>query len=279
LVDDPGQPPAPGPAAFPDDWREQIAGEDTAMLNELKRVESVAALAKRVVDQRAVIAKGLKPMTITSESTDEEIAAYREAVGIPTEVDQYNVQFSENITPSERDTALLGTFKEAAHGANLTEEQSQGLLLWYEDVVEAEAQDRAEQAVARRNETSEALREEWGGDYAGNLNAVKTFMQQNLGEEAQTELAQMQFVDGTYLGDNVHFLRLLAPLAVDMLGPNAILAGDTTALSDDLNTRKEEILKLRGGNKEEREKYKSDAIQRELAGIYEKLNRIGQNAQ
>lgn len=274
LLNDPGEPPAPGPAAFPDDWREQLAGEDEAMLTQLKRTKSPADLAKRVMDLQATVSKGLKPMQLTDDSTAEEVAAYREAAGIPPEVADYDVKFSENMTPDEQDNLILDSFKQAAHDNSIPPAQAQHVLDWYEDAVEQSAQDRAEAAATYRNSTAENLRQEWGGEYKANMNAVKTFLENNLEGDALDGLRNKEFTDGTRLGDNEHFLRMLAPIATDTLGPNAIFAGDTVQMATKLADRKAELLKLRAGSRDEREEYKTDKIQAELRGIYDKEARL-----
>jgi len=255
-----------------------MAGDDTAMLTQLKRVKTPADLARRVVDLQAKISKGVKPLVVDAESSDEDVAAYREAVDIPDEVTDYreNINFSETVQPTERDTALLESFTQTTHDFNIPAEQAQGMLNWYEETVEAQQQDRAEGAVRARAETADTLRGEWGGEYAGNVNAVKTFLDSQLGEEGATGLVQKQFTDGTFLGDNVHFLRMMAQVATDTLGPNAIFSGDTQQMSTDLNARKDELLKLRGGDKDQQAEYKSDKVQSELTEIYAKLDRLKQ---
>ncbi|MDH3843149.1 MAG: hypothetical protein OES69_04375 [Myxococcales bacterium] len=277
LLGDPDPAPAAPavPQTWPEDWRQQMAGDDEKVMRQLERTKSPADLAKRLIDTQAKLAESVKPLTVDADSSDEEVAAYREAVGIPDDIADYDVKFSENTQPTEQDNTLLGSFRERAHAENVPPAQAQKMLDWYEEITEAAAQDRAENASTFRAETTVSLKEEWGGEYASNLNAVKTYLESQMSEEARADLVQKPFADGTYLGDNPHFLRMMASIATDQLGPNAIFAGDVHKVSGDLEARKNELLALRGSkDKDERAKYKSDEVQKELSTIYDKLGRI-----
>jgi hypothetical protein len=273
LEADPKAQPEPvAPQDWPDDWRQKMAGEDEKALKQLERVKSPADLLKRYTDAQKKISQGVKPLTIDEKSSEEDIAAYRKAVGIPEDVKDYEITFSENMQPTDADKQVLSDFKQAAFDKNIPPDQAQSMLDWYEVSMEAQAQDMAEHAENFRTETTEALRQEWGGEYQSNLNAIKTYLESNLGEN-YTELAHKQFTDGTFLGDDPNFLRMMAGPATDHVGPNAIFSGDVETATKSLEERKAELLKLRGGTRDEKVKYKSEEVQSELSDIYAKLEK------
>lgn len=263
------------PQTWPDNWRELALGEGASEkdLKQLQRIKSPQDLIKVHLDAQEKIRKGIKPLTIDEKSSDEDVAAYRKAVGIPEDVNDYALKFSENMEPTDADNQILGDFKQAAFDQNIPPAQAQSMLDWYEATMETQAQDMAENAQTFRVETTESLRQEWGGEYQSNLNAIKTFLEANLGE-SYTDLAHKQFTDGTFLGDDPNFLRMMAGPATDHVGPNAIFSGDVETATKSLEERKNELLALRGSkDRDDQAKYKTDAVQTELQDIYAKLEK------
>lgn len=274
----PAEPPdVTAPQTWPEEWRQSMVGEKYGdkELKQLERIKSPEVLFDRFLEQQKQISKGLEPLALNDKSTDEDISAYREANGIPAEAADYGVSFSDNMEPTEEDTLLLDEFKNAAHADNIPTAAAQKMLDWYEQTNELKQQDMAEHAAQNRIETTQALQAEWGGEYSANINAIETWMNGQLGEEGHKALAHKQFTDGSYLGDNPEFLRMVSGVATDHVGPNAIFAGDIDTVSKDINERKAEIMKLRANkNKGDLEKYNSPAIQDELQNIYSKQDKI-----
>ncbi len=269
--------PTLAPQDWPDDWRQMIAGEDDKTLKQLERVKSPADMVKRFMDAQAKISKGLKPLSINADSSDDEVAEYRHAIGLPQDVKDYDIKFSDTMKPTDADKDVLNDFRKVAFDKNIPPEQAQTILDWYESNREGQLQDMQENAQTVRAATSEELRQEWGGEYKGNLNAIQTFMETSLGEDSHKALVHKQFTDGTFLGDDPNFLRMMSGPATDHVGPNAIFSGDVEVVAQNLNERKNELLKLRGGSRDDRAKYKSDAVQSELTGIYAKLEKTAEH--
>mgnify|MGYP006207106829 CR=1 FL=1 len=78
------------------------------------------------------------------------------------------------------------------------------------------------------------LRSEWGGEYDGNIGAISEFMTAQLGEEGFGRMMGMRLMDGSRLQDDPAFVKMMAQVATDYYGSNAIYNGDsaevTTAL-------------------------------------------------
>ena len=272
----PGNEPPAKPQTWPDEWRELALGDDRSDkdLNQLKRLKSPAELTKAYLEAQKTIRKGLEPLTLSEESSEEDIAAYRKGIGIPEKIEDYKLEFSEKMQPTDADKEALDAFRKMAFENHMPPVQAQAALDWYETSQELQLQDIQETALEFRNETSETLRQEWGGEYQSNINAIKTFMEGRLGE-GYTDLAHKQFADGTFLGDDPNFLKMMVGPATDHVGPNAIFSGDIQAKSADLEKRKDEILQMKvSKDRHERAKYHSDQVQGELTGIYDKLAKM-----
>lgn len=89
------------------------------------------------------------------DATDEDRAAFREAIGVPTDADGYNVEFPEGYSDDAAAAA-----KQAGLAAGLTPEQVSILAR-----LDAEGAAQAErERVAAAKQAAAALREEWGPD-------------------------------------------------------------------------------------------------------------------
>ena len=277
LTEEPqGDTPPAKPQTWPDEWRELALGEGHSEkdLNQLKRLKSPADLTRAYLEAQKIVRKGVEPMTINDESSEEDIAAYRKGVGIPEKVEDYKLEFSENMKPTEADKEALDAFRQMAYEKHIPPAHAQAALDWYEASQELQLQDIQEAALNFRTETSEALREDWGGEYKSNITAIKTFMESRLGE-SYTDLAHKQFADGTFLGDDPNFLKMMVGPATDHVGPNAIFSGDIQSKATDLEKRKDEILQMKvSKDRHEKARYNSDAVQGELTSIYAKLAKM-----
>ena len=256
------------------DWREEYSGGDEKLKKVISRYRSPKDVAKALADAKNFIRsnKAVVPEP-GDDATPEEIAEYRKSMNIPESAEEYEVSWGEGGEPTETDKAILDTFASEMHKANATPKQLQAAVDWYNDQLKAVNQDRMEHRYNTQVETQSELKAEWGGEYRANLNAIKQFIVGQMGgdEDAATNLFRTQLEDGSLLGDHLPFIKLLATPAVDYVGPNAIFSGDTKQTQLNLEQRKNELLEFR---RTDPEKYKSDAIQTELQGIYEKLEKL-----
>ena len=275
LLDNPApESPAPtAPQSWPDDWREQMAGEDDKALNQLKRFKSPQTLLKSYQEAQKRISEGVKPLAVNADSTPEELAAYRKQMGIPEEASGYGLKF-QNDAFNESGSEALNGWQEFAHAHNMTPEVAQQALEWYEDIQTAQEQQRSENAWNARVETEVALKQELGGEFESTKAAIGAFLEGKLSAEGKMALLGQTFENGTILGDNIHFVRLMADVARDHVGPDAIFSGDVEALSQDVQAEIDEGLKLQIGTREEKAKYRSKEHQEHMAKLFEKKKRL-----
>lgn len=282
LLDTGGEPGTPeGESADDDDaglhdWREEFSGGDEKLKKVISRYRSPKQVAKALADAKSYIRSNKSGVNIPGDdATEEEIAEFRKAMNIPETADDYEVSWADGAEPTEADKAILETFADSMHKANATPGQLQAAVDWYNDQLKNLNQQRLEARYNAQVETQSELKAEWGGEYRSNLNAIKQFIVGQMGgdEDAATDLFRTPLEDGSLLGDHLPFIKLLATPAVDYVGPNAIFSGDTKQTTVNLEQRKDELLQLRNTDPD---KYKSDAIQTELQGIYQKLEKLEQ---
>lgn len=262
----------PEPAEF--DWRAEMSGGNEEYLKALSRYTNPEAATKALIDaKKALRERTPEVTTLTEDSTEEEVKAYRKAMGIPEEVGGYETGFSEGFEVSDADQALFDNFKQTAHNANFTEPQLKAAAEWYENLTAETEQARNEHEHNVRVETQAELRAEWGGEYKSNINALNTFISNNMDgdTEAASELMNLRLESGDRLGDHLPFIRMMVGPALDHVGPNAIFSGDTQKTAMDLEARKNELLQLQLSDPQQ---YKSEPVQRELADIYAKKDKL-----
>ncbi len=268
----PAEPQAP---AF--DWqdmRSALTGGDETLEKVVGRYRSADAFAKAFMAQRQKLSERVeaKVPELPDDATPEQIAEYRQAVGIPDDVAEYGVDFAEGFEVGEEDSAALNNFKEFMHERNIPPQQAQAAVEWYQNLVETDRQEKNENADHVQGESSDALKAEWGREFDANQNAIRSYLDQTLGAEQAGALREMRMSDGSYLMDNADVLRLLVQPSVDYMGGDMMIAGDQATMAKTLNERKEELMQLRLTDPV---KYKSEAVQEEMSQIYSKLGKIG----
>lgn len=254
--------------------REMLAGGDDKFLKELERYKSKEAIGKAFRESKIAARQNREPLRLRDKATDDEIKAFREAVGIPDEAKDYPVDFREDYKASDADKEVLGEFKAAMHERNVDPAAASAALEWYQDFAQAQTQALDGNMAAVAKKTQAELRSEWGGEYDGNVGAIREFMTAQLGDEGFDRMMNMRLMDGSRLQDDPAFVKMMAGVATDYYGSNTIFNGDIETTSKTVQERIDELLKLRAGSKEEQEKFFSDATQAEITKLYQQRDKI-----
>lgn len=252
--------------------REVLAGGDEKLLSSLERYKSVDAISKAFREARNAAKQAGKPIALSEKASEEEVKAYREAMGIPQEAKDYPVTFRQDFQPSDEDNAILDSFKEYLHSKNADPRAAGAALEWYQDFATAQRQELNANLAKVAKETQSSLRNEWGGEYDGNINAASELMKSHLGEDGFGEMMNLRLMDGSRLQDNIAFVKMMAQLGGDYYGGNAIMTGDIETTSKTLQERKDELMALRASDST---KYFSDEVQGKLQKINAQLAKIG----
>jgi hypothetical protein len=234
--------------AWPEDWRDKLAAGDDKLKNLLNRYTAPDAFAKAFKELRAAY-DSRKPAKeeaaeLPENPTDEQLAAWRKAKGVPDKPEDYEFEVPEGKELSDSEYEIVMDFAKAMHGKNMPADVVKQVSSWfleYEDIV---AQKNAERAYQARMETEEKLRSEWGGDYRANVNLMSNVLQEHLGTNASAFLSQ-PLADGTRLGDNETFIKLMADLSRKVGGSTAELyTTDVHTTGQSLEARKAELMKM-----------------------------------
>lgn len=251
--------------------RETLAGGDENLLKSLDRYKSADAISKAFKEARAAAKNAGKPLAISDKSTPDEVKAYREAYGIPDDVAAYPGDFRSDFKQSPADKEILGEFKTAMHSKNVPPAAAAAALDWYQDFATAQQQALDGNLVKVAKETQAALRTEWGGEYDGNIGAVKELMTTHLGADGFGDMMELRMMDGSRLQDHPGFVKMMAQVATDFYGSNAIFNGDIETTGKTIDGKLEEFRKMQLENPE---KYNSHAVQEQVANLYAQKEKI-----
>ena len=192
--------------SFSEDWRNRFAdNEEIAQSKVLDNVKNFDDLVGQFVNGQKVIGQKTEGMVKIpgEDASEEDVKAFREAMGVPEKPNDYEIGRPEDIPEDRYDVEMEKKFRGIFHELNLPKQTAETLHGRYNELQKArmEAMEQAEQKQIE--DTEKALKKEWGGDHAANMETAKRAYAK-LGLE---ELAQI-----TGMGDDARFLKAVFDL-------------------------------------------------------------------
>lgn len=249
-------------------WRDDFAGEDEKLKNQLERFSTPSDFAKSYVEAQAKIRSGelAKPQVLPENATEEDIAKFREAQGIPATAEGYLEQLPEGVTLGEEDMPIAGFFMEALHSVNATPEVAQSLIKKYDEFVEQQQDELASMDMTHAQETEDALREAWKGDYRANVNLVGALIEKTFGAEHKAAILNARDPEGRAIFNNPAIMTGLADLSRQLNPINQIIS----PTGNPQQTLNDEIKELETYMRDNRTAYNKDqAAQDRLRQLYQ----------
>lgn len=237
ILNKPDDPPPASPQKFPDNWRDELAGEDAKFRKQLERYASPTALAKAYRELQAKVSSGeLKNNKLSDKPTDEDLAAWRKDNNVPEAAKDYINDLPSGVVIGEADKERVNSFLEAMHGRNVPKDVVQAAIEWNQSKIEEELQQRYEHNANLQDKTEEDLRAEWGPEYKRNINMINGLIA-TLPEDAREALAGATALDGTALFNNANVVRWMVDLArkVNPVGTVVPGASSPKAIDDELS--------------------------------------------
>lgn len=198
-----------------EDWRVKLAGGDEKELKRLARFASEADVYKAYRELEKKKSNGEFVSKLPKDPTPEQLAEWRKDNGIPEAPDKYDLSFDDGLVIGEEDKPLIDEFVTKMHGENATPSQVKAAIASYYEILGKQQQALAESDAAFKDETKELLREEWGGDYTKNLNAV-TGLLESLPEETRLAFETARTADGKLIGNDPAIIKWLAQTAYEI---------------------------------------------------------------
>ena len=207
-----------------DDWRVKLAGGDEKELKRLARFASEADVYKAYRELEKKKSSGELKSPLPEKPTPEQLTEWRKDNGIPETPDKYDLKFDDGLVIGEQDKPLIDEFVTKMHGQNANPAQVKAAIASYYEILGKQQQALAESDVSFKDEVLEGLREEWGGDFKKNLNAVNGLLQ-SLPEETRLAFETARTQDGKLIGNDPAIIKWLAQTAYEINPAATVMPG------------------------------------------------------
>lgn len=235
---------------WPDDWRQKVAehvgaGDKKAIARELKRLErftdpnGIYAMSRELESR---FDKGGLIRIPGEGAKEEEVAAFRKALGVPEKPEDYfkDIKLENGAVIGEADKPLVDSFAEAAHKAGAPPAVVNAALNWYFAGQEKQAAELDAADDTFRREAEQALKNEFGAPYQRYVNSVASVFQSAPGgTDLQNEgslyarLMGGRTADGKIIGNDPDMVRWLVGLAREMNPVATVTEGGGSFVSID----------------------------------------------
>jgi hypothetical protein len=240
---------------WPENWRADMASGDEKLAKTLERYATPADAAKALREAQKAISEGWRQGP-PKDATPEQIAAYREANGVPESVDGYLETLPDGLVIGKEDEGLAKDFLAKMHEAHAPAEYVHNALAWYNQLQEQQVQEQQNADVEFHNYSINELREEWGPEYQMNVNSISNLINSVAeplpdGTDFAEWLQSARTPDGQLLGDHPAFLKTLLSVAKQVNPAGVTMPGEGMGQIDSVNGEIEQIEKLMNqGSKE-----------------------------
>lgn len=160
-------------ASWPDNWKDLVSADEKHRKT-LDRFDSPKAMFESYVSLRQQRDSGeLKRVTpFPDKGTPEEQTQWRVENGVPEAPDKYDLKFDNGLVIGDDDKPMIEDFLKHAHAKNIPTAAAKAAVEWYFKSQTEKARLADEAFDKQKQETADALRSEWGGDYHRNNNVV-----------------------------------------------------------------------------------------------------------
>jgi hypothetical protein len=259
------------------DWasvRTKIAGEDAKLLKQLSRYGTMEEAIKAGLSAQEKIAK-TRATRPGKDAAPEELAAYREANGIPESPEGYEIALPNGIVLGDADKPYVDEFLKIAHAHHLPPEAANAIAATQLELREKEIAARAQADAESLTKASETLSkpEEWGSELKLNMNLIRGLLE-TAPAGVRENLEASRAADGTPLGNHVPTLKWLSSLARDINPLATVVPGSGSNSQQALES---EIDKFETMMRDKPDEYwkseKNQARYRDLLDVKLKLNK------
>lgn len=229
-----------------DRWRELVSAGDDKVLQELTRYKSPADIGKQLLSQKQELSKRAQPVTLPKDATPEQVAAYREAIGVPKEgtVEAYGIKAPDGYALTESDKVTLAAFAKEMHEVHAPPSIVHKAVAKFFEVQQETAKAQSKIDSDKGRAWNEEREQERGRDDKALLAASRTFLQnhpwikgQENPEAALLDLVTARLPGGGLLGDHPLFHAVIADAALkggygDRIMANELEAGSGKSLAE-----------------------------------------------
>jgi len=251
----PNDPPADPPANYfgegmPETWRndalskagfEEGSDDYAKALKQLDRVSDMGSFTKNYLSAQDKIRKGEISNGLPDDPSDEQMAAYREAQGVPETAKDYQLSLDDGLVLGEGDEAIMGGIYDIAHANNISSEAMSAMTNAMLSGRQVEADARISQDGIDQQLTDSQLKEAWGGDMTTNINMVKGLISQ-LPESIKESFENARLPDGKAIFNSPEMMIAMSDWA-RKINPSATVVPNSANPMQSMN---DEIKKFEG---------------------------------
>lgn len=264
------------PQTWPDDWRVQMAGGDEAAAKRLSRFKSPAGVLKSYLSLEHRMSSGEMTSKLAPDASSEDVTAWREANGIPSEASKYLENLPDGLTIGDDAKERVMDFAGKMHELNAAPEIVQAAIAWNEAQVVADAEKRAEADATFVRDAEDVLRAEWGGEYRMIMSGIESLLDSGPALADGTSLKDAfiggRLADGRPITASPEMLQWFADMVTQVNPAAFITPGSTSPNIDSIDAR---IAEINNMMKTGRAAYfDNSAIQEEYRGLLEAKQKL-----
>lgn len=231
LADDGASEPAT-PADWPTDWRDRMAGNNDGFSRLLKRFASPENFARSYTELQKKLAAGVQPPGLPDGATEEQVAEYRKAIGIPETPEGYGVEFSSELKGDENLNAALQSYLKFAHERNLPPPAVKAATEWYQGEILRQRSEQDAAAVRAAYEVKSQLQREYGADFKRNQTLALEWLEGYPGIKRAIEMMPKADIEVT---------RDLVKLVLENTPEDRLFSGDGDSGGKSLEAQRDEL--------------------------------------
>lgn len=198
---------------WPDDWREQLVGNDEKLVKRMQRYASPRDVANALIATQNRISAGELRSSLKANASEDEVKAWRAENGIPESPDKYDLKMPNGIVFGEDDKPFIESYLKQAHSHNMHPDHVRASLEWYYQDREAQIGAIATRDAQQRDATRDELVAEWGvNDFKRNSNQILSLLD-TAPEGVKDFIMTARGPDDQALFNNANVLRFFDSLA------------------------------------------------------------------
>jgi len=207
-------------------WKDSIS---EAYRNDpnIEKFTEIDALAKSYINATKMIGQD-KLVIPTNNSTEEHWDEVYEKLGRPESAEKYALDVKSEVV--NLDETAIKSFAEQSHKLGLNNKQAQGILEFYKNNMEGNAQQAKIDTETAQAQSEQQLRQEWGRDFEAKVKQAGALAKANINQE----VLDMTLSNGTRLGDHPEIIKGFAKIA-SVMQEDKIVATE----SENVNTTKD----------------------------------------
>ena len=211
-------------------WKEAISQEFRNDPN-IEKFTEIDALAKSYINATQMIGKD-KVAVPNQNSTEDQWNEVFDKLGRPASADKYTLDVKSDVVPlNEGD---VKQFAENAHKLGLSNTQAQGVLEFYKNNMESNAQQSQVDTETSQVQAEQELRKEWGRDFEANVKRAGALAKANM----NPDILDLELKSGIRVGDHPELIKGFAKIA-SMMSEDKIVSpeSDSTNKSADIESQ------------------------------------------